>query len=150
MRGGFVIMPILLGAATGKSNSAEGTSPIFNNLFGIEACFLMAMLIGGILCIITAFGKKLGPTARFCLTKDGSASIRCLMMASLTAMLVFGVAPAAIFVVWLAVVALIMCMVAIAIKTVPSVSYNDLIAPGHSDFEARRLLRMSGGNMSPV
>ena len=81
MRGAFVTMPIILSAAIGGGDtSMEGASPIFNNMFGIEACFLMAMLLGGILCVKTAFGKKLGMVAQFCLTKDGTASLRCLMM----------------------------------------------------------------------
>ena len=41
----------------------------------------------------------LGLTAQFCLTKDGQASLRCLMMAALVTVLVFSIAPAAIFMV---------------------------------------------------
>lgn len=43
----------------------------------------MTMLLGGILCVKIAFGKKLGLTAQFCLTKDGTAPLRCLMMTAL-------------------------------------------------------------------
>ena len=105
MRGAFVTMPALLGGFNlSMDTSMEGASPIFNNMFGIEACFLMSMLLGGILCVKTAFGKKLGMVAQFCLTKDGTASLRCLMMAALSTALVFSIAPAAISIVWLAAV----------------------------------------------
>ena len=109
MRGAFVTMPALLGGFNlSMDTSMEGASPIFNNMFGIEACFLMSMLLGGILCVKTAFGKKLGMVAQFCLTKDGTASLRCLMMAALSTALVFSIAPAAISIVWLAAVVVLM------------------------------------------
>lgn len=149
MRGAFVTMPILLNAATGSGGtSTEGESPIFNNMFGIEACFLMAMLLGGILCVKTAFGKKLGLTAQFCLTKDGTASLRCLMMAALSTVIVFSIAPAAIFIVWLVAVVVI----AIVTKKMEprGYSYAELRSMGYSDYEARKLTQMAGGKMNGI
>ena len=109
MRGAFVTVPAVLGGLNlTMDTSMEGASPIFNNMFGIEACFLMSMLLGGILCVKTAFGKKLGMVAQFCLTKDGTASLRCLMMAALSTVLVFSIAPAAISIAWLAAVVVLM------------------------------------------
>ena len=140
MRGAFVTMPALLGGLNlTMDTSMEGASPIFNNMFGIEACFLMAMLLGGILCVKTAFGKKLGTVARFCLTKDGTAPLRCLMMAVLSTVLVFSIAPAAIFIVWLAAVAVIMLVT--KIMGPPSYSYEELRSMGYSDYEAKKLLQ---------
>ena len=149
MRGAFVTMPALLGGLNlTMDTSMESASPIFNNMFGIEACFLMAMLLGGILCVKTAFGKKLGLTAQFCLTKDGTASLRCLMMAALSTVLVFSIAPAAIFIVWLAAVVVLMIAFLIAYKMRPRYTYNDLITLGYSDYEARKLLSITGGEFS--
>lgn len=148
MRGAFVIMPVLFNTAGGGETSIEGASPVFNNMFGIEACFLMSMLLGGILCVKTAFGKKLGLTAQFCLTKDGTASLRCLMMAALWAVLVFSISPAAIFIVWLAAVVVLMIAFLIAYKMRPRYTYNDLITLGYSDYEARKLLSITGGEFS--
>ena len=128
----------------------EGASPIFNNMFGIEACFLMAMLLGGILCVKTAFGKKLGLTAQFCLTKDGTASLRCLMMAVLSTVLVFSISPAAIFTVWLAAVAVIVLVTGIFSAMTPGYSYEELISMGYSDYEARKLIRIAGGKMNGI
>lgn len=91
----------------------------------------MTMLLGGILCVKIAFGKKLGLTAQFCLTKDGTAPLRCLMMAALWAVLVFSIAPAAIFIVWLAAVVVLMIAFLIAYKMRPSYTYNDLITLGY-------------------
>lgn len=151
MRGAFVTMPILLNAATGSGGtSTEGESPIFNNMFGIEACFLMAMLLGGILCVKAAFGKKLGLTARFCLTKDGTASLRCLMMAALLTVLVFSIAPAAIFIVWLAAVAVIVLVTGIFGAMTPGYSYEELISMGYSDYEARKLIQIAGGKINGI
>ena len=151
MRGAFVTMLIILSATTGDGDtSVEGSSPIFNNMFGIEACFLMAMLLGGILCVKTAFGKKLGLTAQFCLTKDGTASLRCLMMAALTTVLVFSIAPAAIFIVWLAAVVVILLVIGILIAMTPGYSYEELRSMGYSDYEARKLTRMAGGKMNGI
>ena len=150
MRGAFVIMPVLFNTAGGGKTSIEGASPVFNNMFGIEACFLMSMLLGGILCFKTAFGKKLGLTAQFCLTKDGTASLRCLMMAALWAVLVFSIAPAAIFIVWLAFVAVILLLTGIFSAMNPGYSYKELLAMGYSDYEARKLIRVTNGKISPV
>ena len=151
MRGAFVTMPILLNAATGSGGtSTEGESPIFNNMFGIEACFLMAMLLGGILCVKTAFGKKLGLTAQFCLTKDGTASLHCLMMAALSTVIVFSIAPAAIFIVWLAAVAVIVFVTGIFGTMTPGYSYEELRSMGYSDYEARKLIQIAGGKMNGI
>ena len=151
MRGAFVTMPIILSAATGGGDtSMEGASPIFNNMFGIEACFLMAMLLGGILCVKTAFGKKLGMVAQFCLTKDGTASLRCLMMAALSTVLVFSIAPAAIFFVWLAAVAVILLVTGIFGAMNPGYSYEELRSMGYSDYEARKLIRVTNGRMTAI
>ena len=128
----------------------EGASPIFNNMFGIEACFLMAMLLGGILCVKTAFGKKLGMVAQFCLTKDGTASLRCLMMAALSTVLVFSISPAAIFIVWLAAASVILLVTGIFGAMNPGYSYEELRAKGYTDDEARRLIREANGKISPV
>ena len=149
MRGAFITVPAVLGGFNlSMDTSMEGASPIFNNMFGIEACFLMAMLIGGILCIKTAFGKKLGFAARVCLTKDGTAPLRCLMMAALSTVLVFSIAPAAIFVVWLVIAFIMSIYYCIIIKMMPRYSYDDLRAKGYSDDEARSLLYTTGGRFS--
>ena len=149
MRGAFVTMLIILSATTGDGDtSVEGASPIF--MFGIEACFLMAMLLGGILCVKTAFGKKLGMVAQFCLTKDGTAPLRCLMMAALSTVLVFSIAPAAIFIVWLAAVAVILLVAGTFSAMNPGYSYEELRSMGYSDYEARRLIREANGKISPV
>ena len=125
MRGAFVTMPALLGGFNlSMDTSMEGASPIFNNMFGIEACFLMAMLLGGILCVKTAFGKKLGMVAQFCLTKDGTASLRCLMMAALSTVLVFSIAPAAISIAWLAAVVVLMIVFIILNKSYSKYVYK--------------------------
>lgn len=150
MRGAFVTMPILLSAATGGGDtSIEGASPIFNNMFGIEACFLMSMLLGGILCVKAAFGKKLGMVAQFCLTKDGTASLRCLMIAALNTMLVFGIAPAAIFIVWFAAVVVILLVIKI-LGPMPGYSYEELRSMGYSDYEARKLIQIANGTMTAI
>lgn len=150
MRGAFVIMPVLFNTAGGGETSIEGASPIFNNMFGIEACFLMAMLLGGILCVKTAFGKKLGLVARFCLTNDGTASLRCLMMAALWAVLVFSISPAAIFIVWLAAASVILLVTGIFGAMNPGYSYEELRAMGYSDYEARKLIRVTNGSMNAI
>ena len=151
MRGAFVTMPALLGGFNlSMDTSMEGASPIFNNMFGIEACFLMAMLLGGILCVKTAFGKKLGMVAQFCLTKDGTASLRCLMMAALSTVLVFSIAPAAIFIVWLAVVAVMLLVAGTFSAMNPGYSYEELRSMGYSDYEARKLTRMAGGKINGI
>ena len=128
----------------------EGASPIFNNMFGIEACFLMSMLLGGILCVKTAFGKKLGLVARFCLTNDGTAPLRCLMMAALWAVLVFSISPAAIFIVWLAAASVILLVTGIFGAMNPGYSYEELRAMGYSDYEARKLIRVTNGSMTAI
>lgn len=148
MRGAFVIMPVLFNTAGGGETSIEEASPVFNNMFGIEACLLMAMLLGGILCVKTAFGKKLGLVAQFCLTKDGTASLRCLMMAALSTVLVFSIAPAAIFIVWLAAVVVLMILI-IVIGPKP-VTYEELRTLGYSDYEARKLIRETNGSMNAI
>lgn len=151
MRGAFVTVPAVLGGFNlTMDTSIEGASPIFNNMFGIEACFLMSMLLGGILCIKAAFGKKLGFAAQFCLTKDGTSSLHCLMMAALSTVLIFSISPAAIFIVWLAAVGVLMVSFLIAYQMRPRYTYNDLRTLGYSDYEARKLLYMSGNNISPV
>lgn len=149
MRGAFVTMLIILSVTTGDGDtSVEGASPIF--MFGIEACFLMAMLLGGILCVKTAFGKKLGMVAQFCLTKDGTAPLRCLMMAALSTVLVFSIAPAAIFIVWLAAVAVILLVAGTFSAMNPGYSYEELRSMGYSDYEARRLIRETNGRMTAI
>ena len=149
MRGAFVTMLIILSVTTGDGDtSVEGASPIF--MFGIEACFLMAMLLGGILCVKTAFGKKLGMVAQFCLTKDGTAPLRCLMMAALSTVLVFSIAPAAIFIVWLAAVAVILLVAGTFSAMNPGYSYEELRSMGYSDYEARRLIRETNGRMNAI
>lgn len=151
MRGAFVTMPALLGGLNLTMDTAmEGASPIFNNMFGMEACFLMAMLLGGILCVKTAFGKKLGLVARFCLTKDGTASLRCLMMAALATVLVFSIAPAAIFIMWLAAVAVILLLARIFMAMVPGYSYEDLRSMGYSDYEARKIINETFGKVNAI
>lgn len=149
MRGAFVTMLIILSATTGDGDtSAEGASPIF--MFGIEACFLMSMLLGGILCVKTAFGKKLGMVAQFCLTKDGTAPLRCLMMAALSTVLVFSIAPAAIFIAWLAAVAVILLVAGTFSAMNPGYSYEELRSMGYSDYEARKLIRETNGRMNAI
>lgn len=149
MRGAFITVPAVLGGFNlSMDTSMEGASPIFNNMFGIEACFLMSMLLGGILCVKTAFGKKLGLVAQFCLTKDGTAPLRCLMMAALSTVIVFSIAPAAIFVVWLVFAAIFLIICCIIYKMRPRYTYNDLRSWGFSDYEARKLLSITGGEFS--
>lgn len=138
MRGAFVTMPILLHTSGGGS-TAEEVEGAFGNLFGIEACLIMTMLLGGIFCVKTAFGKKLGLVAHFCLTTDGTSPLRCLMMASLVTVLVFSIAPAAIFAVWLAAVAVILVLA--KIMGPPSYSYEQLLSMGFTEYEAKRLLQ---------
>ena len=151
MGGAFVTMPALLGGLNLTMDTAmEGASTIFNNMFGMEACFLMAMLLGGILCVKNAFGKKLGLVARFCLTKDGTASLRCLMMAALATVLVFSIAPAAIFIVWLAVVAVILLLARIFMAMVPGYSYEELRSMGYSDYEARKIINETHGKITAI
>ncbi|MGN0455210.1 MAG: hypothetical protein ACI4G1_08590 [Ruminococcus sp.] len=150
MRGAFVIMPVLFNTAGGGETSIEGASLVFNNMFGIEACLLMAMLLGGILCVKTAFGKKLALVAQFCLTKDGTASLRCLMMAALSAVLVFSIAPAAIFILWLAAASVILLVTVIFSAMNPGYSYEELRAIGYSDYEARKLIRVTNGSMTAI
>ena len=110
----------------------------------------MAMLLGGILCVKNAFGKKLGLVARFCLTKDGTASLRCLMMAALATVLVFSIAPAAIFIVWLAVVAVILLLARIFMAMVPGYSYEELRSMGYSDYEARKIINETHGKITAI
>lgn len=149
MRGAFVTVLIILSVTTGDGDtSVEGASPIF--MFGIEACFLMAMLLGGILCVKTAFGKKLGMVAQFCLTKDGTAPLRCLMMAALSTVLVFSIAPAAIFIVWLAAVAVILLVAGTFSAMNPGYSYEELRSMGYSDYEVRKLIRETNGRMNAI
>ena len=151
MRGAFVTMPALLGGLNLTMDTAmEGASTIFNNMFGMEACFLMAMLLGGILCVKNAFGKKLGLVARFCLTKDGTASLRCLMMAALATVLVFSIPPAALFIVWLAVVAVILLLARIFMAMVPGYSYEELRSMGYSDYEARKIINETHGKITAI
>ena len=149
MRGAFVTMPILMHSA-GGGDTAEEVEGAFGNIFGVEACFLMAMLLGGILCVKTAFGKKLGLAAQFCLTKDGTSSLRCLMMASLSTVLVFGISPAAIFTVWLAAAAVILLMGAFAVSLYPGYTYQELRSMGYSDYEARKLILITNGSMTAI
>ena len=149
MRGAFVTMPILLHSA-GGGGTAEEVEGAFGNIFGVEACFLMAMLLGGILCVKTAFGKKLGLAAQFCLTKDGTSSLRCLMMASLSTALVCSIAPAAIFTVWLAAAAVILIMGTVAVSLYPGYTYQELRSLGYSDYEARKLILITNGSMTAV
>ena len=149
MRGAFVTMPILLHSA-GGGGTAEEVEGAFGNIFGIEACMLMAMLLGGILCVKTAFGKKLGLAAQFCLTKDGTAPLHCLMMAALVTVIVFSIAPAAIFMVWLAAAALILMMGAAAVSLYPGYTYQELRSLGYSDYEARKLIRVANGSMTAI
>ena len=149
MRGAFVTMPILLNAA-GGDGAAEEVEGAFGSIFGAEACFLMAMLLGGILCVTTAFGKKLGLAAQFCLTKDGTSSLRCLMMASLSTVLVCSIAPAAIFTVWLAAAAVILIMGTVAVSLYPGYTYQELRSMGYSDYEARKLILITNGSMTAV
>ena len=129
MRGAFVTMPIILSAATGGGDTS---------------------MEGGILCVKTAFGKKLGMVAQFCLTKDGTASLRCLMMAALSTVLVFSIAPAAIFFVWLAAVAVILLVTGIFGAMNPGYSYEELRSMGYSDYEARKLIRETNGRMTAI
>lgn len=110
----------------------------------------MSMLLGGILCVKTAFSKKLGLTAQFCLTKDGTAPLRCLMMAALWAVLVFSISPAAIFIVWLAAIAVILLVAGTFSAMIPGYSYEELRSMGYSDYEARKLIRVTNGKISPV
>ncbi len=80
----------------------------------------------------------------------GTASLRCLMMAALWAVLVFSISPAAIFIVWLAAVVVIVLVTGIFGTMTPGYSYEELISMGYSDYEARKLIRVTNGKISPV
>ena len=72
------------------------------------------------------------------------------MMAALSAVLVFGAAPAAIFIMWLAAVVVLMLAFLMAYSVRPRYTYRDLRSMGYSDYEARKLLYISGGEINPV
>lgn len=150
MRGAFVSVPVMMSSVTGSSEPVSGENPLFNDIFGTEMCFLTAMLIGGILCVNAAFGKKLGLVAHFCLTTDGTSSLRCLMMAALVTVLVLSVSPCVILVAWLAAVAVVLMMGTFAISLYEGYTYEDLRHMGYSDYEARRLLRDLYGKMTAI
>lgn len=78
----------------------------------------------------------------------GTAFTVVLMLAVLWAVLVFGISPAAIFIVWLAAVVVLMIAFLIAYKMRPRCTYNDLITLGYSDYEVRKLLSITGGEIS--
>ena len=71
-------------------------------------------------------------------------------MTALWAVLVFSISPAAIFIVWLAAVVVLMIAFLIAYKMRPRYTYNDLITLGYSDFEARKLIRVTNGSMNAI
>lgn len=150
MRGAFVSVPIMMGSVTVSSELTSGENPLFNDIFGTEMCFLTAMLIGGILCVNAAFGKKLGLVAHFCLTTDGTSSLRCLMMAALVTVLVLSISPCVILVAWLAAVAAVILMGAFATSLYEGYTYEDLRHMGYSDYAARRLLRDLYGEMTAI
>lgn len=50
--------------------------------------------------------------------------------------------------VWLAAVVVLMIAFLIAYKMRPRYTYNDLITLGYSDYEARKLLSITGGEFS--
>lgn len=69
------------------------------------------------------------------------------MLAALSTVLVFSISPAAIFIVWLAAVVVMMIAFLIAYKMRPRYTYNDLITLGYSDYEERKLLSITGGEI---
>ena len=70
------------------------------------------------------------------------------MMAARSTVLVVSIAPAAIFIAWLAAVAVIL-LVAKKMEP-PCYSYEDLRSMGYSDYEARKLIRETNGRMTAI
>ena len=72
------------------------------------------------------------------------------MMAALWAVLVFSIAPAAIFTLWLAAVAVILLVAGTFSAMNPGYSYEELRSMGYSDYEARKLIRVTNGSMTAI
>ncbi len=149
-RGFFIFMPILFSVGRGGSTGyAEGGNPIFNNLFGLEAVFMMSMLIGGALCIRIAIARKCGFIAKVCMSKDGIASVKCILMAGLCSAIIFIISPAVIYIVW-AILMLIFLFLSVAcMNMVPEGKsnfdwehYNMLRNQGVSENDAWTMARM--------
>lgn len=119
-RGLFILMPVLLSVANGGAAPDEEIGlPVFDNLFGAEACFLVAMLLGGVACIAVAVGKKSNLITDFCVSEGGCPAMKCITMAALLSVLAYVVAPAVIYVVWIIVAAVFLLLTATAIGAVP-------------------------------
>ena len=72
-RGLFILMPILLSVSNGGATPDQEIGlPVFDNLFGIEACFLTAMLLGGIMCIKIPLTKRVISSQRSVLVKTAA------------------------------------------------------------------------------
>ena len=119
-RGCFILMPILMSVANGGASPDEEIGlPVFDNLFGIEACFLVAMLLGGIMCIKIALDKKSNFITKVCINEDGSSAVKCILMAALFSVLAYIIAPAVIYVAWAIIAFIFLCMSAAAMNAIP-------------------------------
>ena len=119
-RGCFILMPILMSVSNGGVTPDEEIGlPVFDNLFGIEACFLVAMLLGGIMCIKIALDKKSNFITKACVDENGSSSVKCILMAALFSVIAYVIAPAVIYLVWIIVAIIFLCLSAAAISAVP-------------------------------
>lgn len=119
-RGLFILMPILLSVSNGGA-IADGAIglPVFDNLFGVEACFLVAMLLGGIMGIKIALDKKSNFITTVCISENGSSAVKCILMAALFSVLAYIIAPAVIYVAWIIVAIIFLILSSVAISAVP-------------------------------
>ena len=92
---------------------------MFDNLFGVEACFLVAMLLGGIMCIKIALDKKSNFITKVCISEDGSSAVKCILMAALFSVLAYIISPVVIYVAWAIIALVFLILSAVAISAVP-------------------------------
>ena len=119
-RGLFILMPILLSVSNGGATPDQEIGlPVFDNLFGIEACFLTAMLLGGIMCIKIALDKKNNFITKVCISEDGSSAVKCILMAALFSVLAYIISPVVIYVAWAIIALVFLILSAVAISAVP-------------------------------
>ena len=119
-RGCFILMPILMSVANGGASPDEEIGlPVFDNLFGVEACFLVAMLLGGIMCIKIALDKKSNFITKVCINEDGSSAVKCILMAALFSVLAYIIAPVVIYVAWAIIAFIFLCLSAAAMNAIP-------------------------------
>ncbi len=142
-RGTFIVMPILTSATSGGASSqVKSGHPLFDNLFGVEACFMVAMLLGGILCILIARGKGEKLLSGFCQPQTGCPAIGCLFVAILVTLAVYAIAPCIISVAWIVVALVFLMLSTVAINMMPKSKgfdwgyYNMLRSHGLSESDA--------------